>query len=339
VSEVKCVVWDLDGTLWPGIAVEAEDDERLEPFPRVVAAMRRLADAGVLNAVASRTSPGVGARLDAFPEVTDLLVARRLGWHDKSLSVEAIAEELGIGADALLLVDDSAFERAEVTAHTAARAVEPSTFLASLADFLPASVSSQAADRTRHYQAESRRRTAAAAYADQRAFLDACDLRLRVGPALPEDRARVLELARRVRRLSSTAMVVDDVAFDTWGNAGDREILVARLTDRFGDYGLIGLALVATTDAEATVSLLAVSCRVSGRGVAQAFLAELARRHLPRSLVVPITATSANVELRLLVRTLGLELEQTGPDSVTAYAAPGSVGDDAAPWVAVEAAT
>ncbi|MGC4111139.1 MAG: HAD-IIIC family phosphatase [Nocardioides sp.] len=334
MTEVKCVVWDLDGTVWPDVAIEQPEGQELVADPDVVAAMARLARSGVVNAVASRSDPGIAPRLDAIPEVSDLLVGRVIAWHDKSRSLELLADQLGIAVDAMVLVDDSAFERAEVAAHTAARTIEPRDFLVRLDEFLPEQVSAEASRRTERYRTDAARRSAAEQHADHRSFLESAHLRLRVSPATPDDEARVSELLRRAHRLSSTALVLEDDALAAW-RAPDRAVVVARLTDDFGDYGLIGAALL-TLGKTVTVDLLAVSCRVAGRGAAAAFLATLIERARPSGLELPVVATTANVELRVLLRTLGLQAEETGPGTLRAYAPPELVPPDVAPWIAVE---
>lgn len=329
-TPVKVVVWDLDRTVWPEVAVELPNGERPTPRADVLAAMRTLAAAGVVNAVASRTDPAIAAVLEDS-EIAPLLVSAQLGWHDKSRSLTLIADELGVAVDSLVLVDDSEFERAEVEhALPGVRTWEPERFLAELDSVLPALVSSEAGSRTDRYRAERERRRAATGFADDRSFLDSIGLRLTVGPMQDADRVRVLELAHRAHRLSSTQLDLDEQTLADWEAADGHEVVVGRLQDRFGEYGLIALALVSTTGADdgrtptdATddttaagqgieIPLLAVSCRVAGRGAPGAFLAELLRRAEPGPVVVPIRATTANVELRLLVRSLGFELSRVG---------------------------
>ncbi|WP_052337154.1 hypothetical protein [Nocardioides alkalitolerans] len=330
---VKVVVWDLDGTTWDDVAVELPDGARPEPRPDVLAAARTLAAHGVVSSVASRTDPAVAALLTdpptpALAALADLVVAPRLGWQDKSVMLAAIADELGVAVGSLLLVDDSGFERAEVAARLpAAGTTTRAALLADLAaphpTVLPARTSTESADRTRRYQAEARRREAAASYADRDAFLAACDLRLTVRPATPADRDRVVELVARAHRLASTRVELDPASYDAWLAAGDRRVVVAGLVDRFGDHGTIGVALLAEGDGATTVEGLAVSCRVAGRGVPGAFVTTLRHHVTGGALALPIRVTSANVELRMLVRSLGGTLEVLGPDEVVGRFAPG----------------
>lgn len=328
MTAVKCVVWDLDGTVWDEVAVELPDGVLPRPRPDVLAAMRRLSDAGVLNSVASRSDPAVADLLRRLPDLDAQLVAPQVGWQDKSRSLHLVATDLGISVDALLLVDDSAFERAEVAfALPQVPTLDRTELLDHLDDLLPEHVSAEGAGRTLHYQAEQRRREAETAYADKAAFLESCRMELAVADATEADLPRVLELARRAHRLSSTQLDLDLTGPPAWLEREGGGVVVGRLTDRFGDYGLIALALTTRLDDALVVDLLAVSCRVSGRGVPGAFVAELLRRAGDLPLRVPIRATTANAELRLLVRSLGFAMDQTEPGLVVATLAVGAAPD------------
>lgn len=133
-------------------------------------------------------------------------------------------------------------------------------------------------------------------------------MRLSVRPAEPNELPRVLELATRANRLSSTGLALDDGLLSRY--AADGRVFVGGLTDRFGDDGLVAIALLAPTSRPVDevpaawpstadpgglrVELLSVSCRVAGRGVAEAFVAELtalADAADGRGLTIPIRAT------------------------------------------------
>lgn len=323
---IKVVVWDLDNTVWDDVAVELPAGVSPTPRPDVLDAMRRLAAGGVVSSVASRSAPSVASLVAADPDLSSLVVAPQVGWQDKSRSLLTIASSLGVSVSSLLLVDDSGFERAEVeSALPEVRTTDRDGLLAMVPSLLPEVVTPEAASRTSLYRAEAARRAAEVEHRDREAFLRSCDLRLTVAPAAPTDVPRVLELAERAHRLSSTALQLTAAHLDS------HEVLVGRLTDRFGDHGLIALAVLDGPE----VPLFAVSCRVAGRGAAEAFLLAVTRR--TPSLRLPIRVTDANTELRLLVRQLGFTLTQTGPDTLVATAP--DVLPAGPPWMLTEETT
>ena len=96
-GHVKCVVWDLDGTLWDEVAVETPTDELPAPRPQVLAAIDTLTAHGVLSSIASRSAPTVLDRLaDRLPEVHARFLSPQVSWQDKSVALRRISEAVGI---------------------------------------------------------------------------------------------------------------------------------------------------------------------------------------------------------------------------------------------------
>ncbi|MBP2474340.1 FkbH-like protein [Crossiella equi] len=316
---VKCVVWDLDGTLWDGVAVEQAVEVLPSPKPEVLAVIDELAARGVLSSVASRTDPSILALLLADEPLAERFVAPQADWQDKSAALRKISEELGIGLDALAFVDDNPYERAEVAAtlpEVLVLAPDEAPGLLASPELDPATLTPEARGRVRRYREEARRKGAEAGFTGSRPdFLRWCDMRLTLRAATEADVPRVVELARRTHRMNTTGDVppVADV-LARLADPGRWFLPVAELTDRFGTYGLIGSALVERLPDLWHVRLLALSCRVAGRGVAPAFLRWVMDRALTAGapeLRVPVRPTGANIELRVLFRQCGLRV--TGP--------------------------
>lgn len=329
---VKCVVWDLDGTVWPGVAVEAADDEPVEPRAEVLAAMRTLEARGIVNSAASRTDPSVTLP----PAVADLLVAPRLDWRPKSELVREVAATLGIAPAACVLVDDSAFERAEV-AHNLpdVRTYTPDELLAALdtPELNPPVVTADAAARVRRYREEARRQEVARDADSEADFLRSADLRLTLAAATADDAERLAELARRTHRLNSggevptAAEVAARVTDDGW------LVLTGRLTDRFGDYGLVAAAFLDRR--VRLLALLAVSCRVAGRGVPDAMLRAVVAA-CP-DVTAAVRALPANLDLRVLLRRYGFRPVGDPADGVLRLRRPATAPvPDAPDWLRVE---
>ncbi|WP_460065799.1 HAD-IIIC family phosphatase [Streptomyces sp. YKOK-I1] len=341
-DHVKCVVWDLDGTLWDDIAVESPTDELPVPRPEMLAAIDALAARGVLSSIASRSAPAVLDRLTAGrPEVRERFLAPQVSWQDKSESLRRIAESLGIAVDALVLVDDSPYERAEVEALLpAVGTLAPEDVPALLAAFEGREVTPESRARVDRYRTEEARRAEGERFHGSREeFLSWCAMRLTLGAATPEEIPRALELAARTHRLNSSGLTPERLR--ELAASDGHELYTARMTDRFGAYGIIGAALVDRTGASPnagagtdtgtdtgtstgtwSVPLLALSCRVAGRGAAAAFLFWLmgrARQAGAEEFRVTLRPTDANLEMRILLRQAGLrrvdDTEGVTPDS------------------------
>ncbi|MEU7417991.1 HAD-IIIC family phosphatase [Streptomyces antibioticus] len=339
-DSVKCVVWDLDGTLWDDIAVETPTDELPTPRPEMLAAIDALAARGVLSSIASRSAPTVLDRLAGRPEVRERFLAPQVSWQDKSESLRRIAKDLGIAVEALVLVDDSPYERAEVEALLpGVRTLAPEDVPALLAAFEGREVTPESRERVRRYRTEETRRAEGERFSGSREeFLRWCDMRLTIGAAAPDEIPRALELAARTHRLNSSGLTPDRLR-ELAASEG-HALYTARMADRFGSYGVIGAALVDRTDPAAwSVPLLALSCRVAGRGAAAAFLFRLMRRAREAgadTFQVTLRPTDANLEMRILLRQAGLRRADDTPGT-TPDTAPGTA-PGTAPATAPDAA-
>jgi methoxymalonate biosynthesis protein len=299
---VKVVVWDLDGTLWPGVALES--DGLPAPYPAALAALDTLAARGILVSVASRNPAEVGELVERSP-LAGRFVAAQYGWGRKVDALRRIAAELDVRLDALAFVDDDPMERADVE-----RTLPEVTVLApdevadalSWPEFDPGPVTEAGRSRLDSYRQRERRRAARSAFdGSEEAFLRWCELRATLALAGIGVQDRLVELARRTTQYNSTG-----VEFP--GGSGGMAVVLS-LADRFGDDGLVGVAALSTTDGpEWTVDLVAVSCRAGGRGAVPVLLtgvARLARSRGAARVLVPCRLTERNVPVRLGLKQAG----------------------------------
>jgi FkbH-like protein len=309
---IKCVVFDLDETLWRGVLVEGGGGCLVSGAAEV---LRELDRRGILLAVASKNDPGQAlARLDRFG-LAELFVATRIGWGPKSRAVAEIAAQLNLGLDAFAFVDDSAFERAEVAAASPAVACIDSGELTSLPNHprFRGGDSAVAQGRRRLYQEAERRQAVEVAFAgDERAFLRSCRTRLAVAPYGPADFQRVLELAQRTNQLNASGRKYDRDACATMLADPALRSLILRCTDVHGDYGAVGFAAVRRLRTERgpqiRVEEFMLSCRVQGRRLEQAFFCHLCgepEAPEPAALWIAFRATPRNGALSRVLGALG----------------------------------
>jgi FkbH-like protein len=310
---IKCVVWDLDDTLWSGVQAEGAPPQ---PRPAVLAVIDMLAARCIVHSVASRNDPATGARLLATPDLAARFVAPQIGWEPKDKALRRIAATLNIGLDSLAFVDDSPFERAAVAAllpDVLVLAPDEVPGLPDRAEFQPGPVTPEATRRTTLYQQAAAREAAEAAFAGSRvAFLRSCAMRLRIGLASEGDLPRLAEMVQRTNQLNSTGARYAPIEIARRVHDRKRYLCpVAGLTDRFGDYGLIGAALVdrqGGPDGGWLVELLMLSCRVEGRGIPAALLRWLldqAQAAGQPALAALYRPTPQNRQMVVLLRSLG----------------------------------
>lgn len=270
---VKCLVWDLDNTLWQGTLLE-DAQVRFDEAVREV--VERLDERGILQSVASKNDHDLAwQRLEELG-VADYFVVPKIGWGPKSESIRRVAEELRFAHNALAFVDDQPAERAEVAFHlpdVRCYTNEQVRSLPDLPEFTPARTTADARHRRSLYQAGFRRQAAQEDFegADS-AFLRTLDMELRVGHASAEDLARVEELTLRTSQMNATGVHYPDYVLRGLIDDPRHAVLVATLTDRFGTHGAIGVLLLRTEARVWHLKLLATSCRVVSFGIGGAIL-------------------------------------------------------------------
>ncbi|MEV4050234.1 HAD-IIIC family phosphatase [Amycolatopsis sp. NPDC049688] len=310
MKTVKCLVWDLDDTLWDGVVLEGD---RPRPFPAALDALHTLDRRGILHAVAGRGELARATGHLAEHGLTDLFCAFEVGWGEKSASIRRIAADLNIGLDTIAFADNDPAERAEVAAalpmvrcYPAERVGE----LAGLADFRPAQVTDEARHRRHRYLAERDRAAAERAFPGRAAeFLASLGLTMTVRAATEADFARAHELTLRTHQLNTTGRTLDAAQLRELCTSEDHEVLVAGVTDRFGAHGTVGLAVLREAGQDVVLELLLTSCRVLNRGIGAVLLGHLVRDVLARGRrpVARFVPTAANRIMLVTLRFAGFE--------------------------------
>ncbi|MEV0083902.1 HAD-IIIC family phosphatase [Saccharopolyspora sp. NPDC050642] len=265
---VKCLVWDLDETLWRGTLVE---DGNVRLADGITAVVKELDSRGVLQAVASKNDHDLAwARLVELG-VADYFVLPQIGWGRKSDSVRRIAERLNFAPGTIAFIDDQPAERAEVAFHLPEVRCYPADqalALPGLPEFSPRAVTVDSRRRRQLYQANFQRESERVSFAGpDEEFLRTLGLELRVGRADDEELSRVEELTLRTSQMNATGVHYPDAVLRELCADPAHEVLVATLTDRFGPHGAIGVLLLETRPDRWHLKLLATSCRVVSFGV------------------------------------------------------------------------
>jgi FkbH-like protein len=273
----KCVVWDLDGTLWDGILAEdGQDNLRLKG--KVVETLKSLDDRGILLSVASKNDADAALAALRRLGVADYFVVPHINWAPKSQSLEQIAKDLNIGLDTLLFVDDSAFERAQVSSAC------PSVVVIDAAEYesilgrpeCQVPVTAESKKRRLFYKQQQTRDDARKGfYGDYFEFLRGCELKLTIRSLSSADLERVYELTQRTNQLNfSGNRYTHDELRELIQNS-DLETYVLDCEDRFGVYGTVGFCIV--NHVNSRIIDLMFSCRIQAKRVEHALLSHLLR--------------------------------------------------------------
>jgi len=272
----KCLVVDLDNTLWGGLLADEitlSQDGVGRAFYEFQKSIKVLADSGVILAICSKNDeqqaldvinnhPDMALRIEDF-------AAWRINWKDKPSNIIEIAEELNIGLDSIVFIDDSLHEVsavASVAGVTAAKVPdEPETLCRWLADqlwFETFSLTETDLNRNEMYVQDRHRREAAEgmSYED---FLKSLEIKVRIERANEHTLPRVAQLSERTNQFNLNGRVfkVDEI----------QHAYIISYEDRFGSQGIVGAAVIE----DENVAGLYMSCRILGRGVEDAFFTKL----------------------------------------------------------------
>jgi len=348
----KCLVLDLDNTVWGGVVgddgieglVLGEGSGVGEAHLALQRYARQLAGRGVILAVCSKNDPAIAER--AFTQHPEMILKRSdiaafvANWDDKALNLQRVATQLNIGLDSLVLVDDNPVERARIRESLPMVSVPelPSDVAGHVRCLADAgyfeAVAFTADDRQRREQyAANASREAERATQSMDDFLRGLEMSVVCGPVQPVDLARVAQLIGKTNQFNTTtrrhsAQDVERFADDPRGLA-----LQFRLIDRFGDNGLVS-AMILRPDRNASevmeIDTWIMSCRVFGRQLefeAMSVAVDAAQAKGVRALWADYIPTAKNGVVADLYASLGFvrtEVEPGSPDMPPSVAAPGT---------------
>lgn len=270
---VKCLVWDLDRTLWQGILLEDGEPAVCDGVRKTI---EELDARGILQSVASKNDHDHAWPLLEKLGLAEYFVLPQIGWGPKSQSVRRIAEGLNFAERTIAFIDDTPSELAEVAFHlpeVRCYPAEQAEELAHLPEFTPPRVTSDARRRREMYQAGFRREQERSEHqgADEE-FLRTLDLVMEIERAGEDSISRVEELTLRTSQMNATGVHYSDATLRALLADENHEVLVTSLTDRFGPHGAVGVLLLEKLPGVWRLKLLATSCRVVSFGAGAVIL-------------------------------------------------------------------
>ena len=265
-KKIKCVVWDLDNTIWSGILGEQEV-HRMSLLPGVRDTILALDQRGIIQSIASKNDHDHAWRALQIFGLDHLFVEPMINWNPKSENIRCIAAQLNLGIDACALMDDSGFERTEVAARLPGIRTYSESDVATLLQRPEFDVPITAESRARrsfYIVASERQRQAAESKADYLTFLRGCDMQAKLfSPAHEEHVERCLELLHRSNQLNLSTRRYTRQKFMELLASSDRICICTSCTDRFGDYGIVGVAVLECHPDSLLLTDFVLSCRVA----------------------------------------------------------------------------
>ena len=274
-KKVKCLIVDLDDTMWKGIIrnVGVENLEiRIDKERFHWNVLSILHARGILIGVISKNDPYLENDIQAF--VKEYLggtefVCFILSWKDKWENLKQMQQQLNIGLDSIAFVDDSPFEREQMKAMLPeVRVYDQNIFeqLLYMPEFQPEFVTKESKKRAEFYSQENHRRQAQSTISRDE-FLEQCDFKIDIEKMQPYQVDRVCELVQRTNQLNTSIKRYTKEQIIAFSHRQDCDIFTVTVSDKFGDYGLVGVCICFHRNNVYEIDTLLFSCRIMSRGV------------------------------------------------------------------------
>src|SRR5579863_2652425 len=337
IGRKKCVILDLDGTLWPGVLAETGSPFAWTPevsgafsfiglYFGLHEALLCLKKRGIVLACVSKNDEATVRELWKYPDhyprqrllTPDDFVTWRVNWDDKVGNIRSIAEELGFALDAFLFIDDNPVERDRVRQRLPEVEVwgeDPFALRRRLLNDprlqIPV-VTAEAASRSELVKAQIARQQLRGETMGEAEYIEQLQIKCaieRISPSSPKLQ-RIEELFQRTTQFNTTARKFSSSELAAVAGGPDAGLFAIEVSDRLGDYGLVGAAIIIRNE----IAGLAISCRALGVGIEHRFLRHIldAMKDSAAPLSARIIPTSRNIPARNIYRDNGFVEAEPG---------------------------
>lgn len=286
--KVKCVVWDLDNTLWDGTLAESDNVSLKE---NVIEVVKELDRRGILQSISSKNEYDVAMKKLKEFNLEQYFLYAQINWNSKAKSLQKIASLLNFGIDTFAFIDDQLFEREEVKySHPEVLCLDASEVanILNMGPFMSKYVTEDSRNRRLLYMNNINRNKIEEEFVGPKEeFLKTLNMKFTISKAKEEDLKRIEELTVRTHQLNSTGTIYSFEELSELIHSEQFIVLVAQLEDKYGSFGKIGLCVLEVKEDIWCIKLLLMSCRVVAKGVGTVlmnYIMKAARKHEKRIL-------------------------------------------------------
>ena len=326
----KCVVLDLDNTLWggvigddglEGIALgEFDEGEAFVSFQKFIHELKRR---GVILAVVSKNEHSIAIvpfrehpHMALKEEDISVFVAN---WDNKADNIRLVQKTLNIGFDSMVFLDDNPFERNLVREFLPQVVVpelpdDPSRYLQTLAElnlFETASYSEADRQRADQYREEAQRELVKQSFTNVNDYLNSLGMEVRLERFNAFNLPRIAQLIQRSNQFNLMTHRYSEAACEAMMNDKSLAPLTLKLSDKFGDYGLISVVILKPAGQDLEIDEYLMSCRVLQRGVENFAMNNIfayAARQGAKRVVGHYIPTAKNQMVKDFFRSFGFEM-------------------------------
>ncbi len=328
----KCIVLDLDNTLWGGIVGEdgpngikvGPGDPISEAYNDFQLKIKELKSRGIVLAICSKNN--LQDALDAFTarktmplSVNDFAI-KKINWQQKSQNIQEIAQELNIGLDSLIFIDDNPAEIAQVKTilPEVTSILLPAQYelMKSIFDDYPfldkLKILESDRNKTEQYRQEAERKELKSSAPDLSEYLTQLEITLKLREAGKSDLERIHQLFNKTNQFNLTTKRYTQAEVESFYHSSEHILLCFDTADKYGDMGTVGVLLISLSDGPFIDSFL-MSCRAMGRGIEKEVMRRvidilLTKYQTPTTLKGRYIPTPKNIPVTTFYDSLGFQL-------------------------------
>ena len=321
-KKVKCVAWDLDNTLWKGV-IGDDGKDGVIPFESSIQLIKQLDERGIIQTIASKNTEDVAWEKIVELGLEDYFLYPAINWGRKSQSLVKIAQELNINIDTFAMIDDSEFERKEISSALPQVRVFDVTDIPSLLerDEFNVPVTEESKKRRQSYISEYKRKNISAGWqGDYDSFLRSCNIVMTIfSPSTSKEKERCLELIMRSNQYNVTGIKYEKDEFLKMLDSEKYDCYSFRVRDDYGDYGIVGFASFVKNESSYELHDFVMSCRVAMKKIERAFfnhIIENLDKNTFKTLKIHSLKTTRNAPLREQLQNMPFTVVSDKDDSV-----------------------
>lgn len=267
---VKCMVFDLDNTIWNG-TLDANDDITLNDW--VINYLENAFKKGVVLAVASKNNYE-----QAYKKIVELGIEKYfykfyISWDDKYKSIKDLAKTLNISEEHILFVDDSDIELAEAIYYIPNLQILNVRNIFLLNDYINdiTIITEETKNRNKIYKILEQRKKKENQMSKEE-FLKYCNIKIDISLANKDDFYRIEELLSRTNQMNLNNKILTVDELKRINNMKEYSIFTVRMSDIFANYGIVGTSIIREDDTTIEIQYLAISCKVEGRNIGKSVI-------------------------------------------------------------------
>jgi FkbH-like protein len=291
----KCLVLDLDNTLWGGVIGEDGIDgiklgkgEIGNIYFNFQKRILEIKKKGVLLTLCSKNNINDAKEVFAKHEYCALkwddFIIKKVNWKQKDLNIKEIAQELNIGEDSLVFLDDNPFEREIVRTNTSAVVPDFPDSVENLQDFIleidekyfsKMKITKEDKEKTKQYIDNVKRNEVKTVAKSLEEYVKTLKMELTIEKFKKENLARISQMTQKTNQFNFTTLRYSEKDILEFANNPSYLIFTGKVKDKFGDYGIVILLIAEIKNKQAFINTFLMSCRVIGRYVEHCFMSKI----------------------------------------------------------------